>query len=902
MAEAVGKQNIIKPQAGLQEKLVASDLDVVFAGGSMAAGKQTRLTDCVCTPFGFRKVGDLKVGDILTNPDTGGMERIIQLHPIEKVPYYHIVFSDGTSVDCSEGHLWKIRQTGRYTKRRDLSGNRDDWRLWDARMIYEWMERKKNGMYKNNNIAIPLTAPVQFSRPATPTTPRPIPPYVLGALLGDGCLCRTLINQGKVELTTMDNEIVERFAEHYDMSWHNAKKDNRAKSYFIVDNGLIDAIKVLRLDGCMSENKFIPEAYKFSTIAERKELICGLMDTDGYVDGGGNLQYTTISKQLAEDVAFVIRSLGGRASIFTKVPTFTSDGEKKEGRLAYNVSISTPFNDELVYLTRKKQRIRGYGNLYLEKYVKSIEPIGEVEGRCITVDNPSGLYIVTDGFIVTHNSFGMILALAEPLMDPNFRAVFLRRNLAETKTAGGLFEDTKKVYTDNIKSDKVSDNPRITFNSGAFVEFTHISDESPEKLLERIRGWQFDLIYFDEGTSFEWSTFRLLFSRNRGTAKWTNKIRLTCNPKKRHWIRTFIKDYIGADGFIKPDWDGRVRYFYIKGKDVEDVVWGDTKEEVYAQCRYQIDEAVEKFNAKGGKVDYKSMIKSFTFYLGSPAENTAMVGKNSGYLGSVAAMGEAEARANLLGNWNVDLDEDEEAPLKNAEINAVFDADPQINNDKWITMDLADTGTDNTLILVWNGFHIVGYKILMKSTPRMNAEAVEMMADKHGIGDSHIIYDGVRAAYMLDYIPEAVAYISYRAPMGKYGRMAENLKTECYLRLCEMVKRGRLSFSDSVALTVYSHQKMGVPINFKTEFCEECAVIRFIDLPSGKKRIANKKDMNKMLGKGRSMDLCDPIAMRMMPALAYEYGTELEATYCTEAEIDEYGDTSVDIYDEGTWS
>lgn len=508
--------------------------------------------------------------------------------------------------------------------------------------------------------------------------------------------------------------------------------------------------------------------------------------------------------------------------------------------------------------------------------------------------------VFAGGAMSSGKSYAMILSLAEPIQDPQFRAVFLRRNLAETKTAGGLFDDAKKTYASSIKSAKESDNPRIIFNSGAFVDFTHISDETPEKLLERIRGWQYSLIYMDEGTSFEWTTFRLLMSRNRSMAKWTGKMRLTCNPKKRHWLRIFLKDYIGPDGYIMPDWDGRVRYFYIKGKNVEDVVWGDSKEEVYAKCRFQIDEALAKFNAKGGDATYESMVKSFTFYLGSPAENKAIVGTNSGYLGSVAAMGEAEARANLLGNWNVDLDDDEESPLKRSDIATVFTSDAQMNNDKWITMDLADTGTDNTLILVWNGFHIIDYRILMHSTPKMNAECVQMMADKHGIGDQHIIYDGIRAAYMIDYIPEAHAYLSYKASMGKYGRMADNLKTECYLRLVEMVKRGKVTMDDSVALSVYSHQNMGVPITFRTEFEEECSVLRFIDLPSGKKRTAGKKDMNRMLGKGRSMDLLDTCAMRMLPALQYEYGTELESSaqeYSGEVEAK----SGVDIYDEATW-
>ena len=136
--------------------------------------------------------------------------------------------------------------------------------------------------------------------------------------------------------------------------------------------------------------------------------------------------------------------------------------------------------------------------------------------------------------------------------------------------------------------------------------------------------------------------------------------------------------------------------------------------------------------------------------------------------------------------------------------------------------------------------------------------------------------------------------------MGKYGRMADNLKTECYLRMVEMIKRGKLSMEDSVANDIYSHMNMSVPVTYRTEFEEECSVVRFMDLPSGKKRLANKKEMNRMLGKGRSMDLLDPIAMRMLPVLGYEYGKELEST--TVEEYDNSDGSGVDIYDETTWN
>ena len=62
-----------------------------------------------------------------------------------------------------------------------------------------------------------------------------------------------------------------------------------------------------------------------------------------------------------------------------------------------------------------------------------------------------------------------------------------------------------------------------------------------------------------------------------------------------------------------------------------------------------------------------------------------------------------------------------------------------------------------------------------------------------------------------------------------------------------------------------------------------------------------KKEMNQALGKGRSMDLLDPCAMRMFPVLELPYGEELTATYQDDEyeNEDEYSTNS--IYDESLW-
>lgn len=289
---------------------------LILGGGAAGGGKAGLLDSKVCTPFGFRKIRDLKVGDIISSATTGRQQRIIWLHPIEEHDYYRIHFIDGTHYDCSSGHLWQLHLSRKRTKRKDAEGNVCNERIWSARMIHDWICRKKSGMYKGMNLIIPLCAPVQFTVGNRYKQTKPIEPYILGALLGDGCITRSVIEANAVQLTTMDDEIVQKFMQYgYDMGHSQAKAGSRAKSYMIYNRTLVEALCNLKLSGCDSSNKFIPDQYKLATIEERKRLIQGIMDTDGYVDERGHISYCTTSRRLADDVAFIIRSLGGIATV-----------------------------------------------------------------------------------------------------------------------------------------------------------------------------------------------------------------------------------------------------------------------------------------------------------------------------------------------------------------------------------------------------------------------------------------------------------------------------------------------------------------------------------------------------------------------------------------------------------
>lgn len=515
---------------------------------------------------------------------------------------------------------------------------------------------------------------------------------------------------------------------------------------------------------------------------------------------------------------------------------------------------------------------------YIAKGVKVITPQPGGQERFVRSNVDVCFF---GGILGGGKTFGAILATAEPTLDPNFRAIFIRKTLSDLKTAGSVVDTFRDAFGDIIRV-KASDNPRMTFPSGAYIEARQVQNEDPKKIIEEWKGVQADCIEWEELTSYSWHTFTYIMSRCRGRGKWTGKIRATLNPKKNHWVREWLDWYIDPiSGYAIPERDGVIRYFYLNGDSVKDLVWGNSKEEVYRQCKIDIDRKIEKI---GGNTPYEDLIKSFTFYKGSLSENKALLENNPGYVGSVTATGGRSAKILIEGNWNTSEEDDSESPIPSHLARQVFMNDPQINGDWWVTADLADKGTDNFVALVWNGLHIVDIVIMEKSVPRKNAEVLHNLAKRYDIADSHIVFDGNNAAYMNDYIPDAVPFVSYYPPVGVYARTAKNLKAEAFLRMAYIIKNGYLSFSDEVATKIYNHQKLNNDVTVEAEFIEECSVVRFVEENNGKKRLMSKKEMNQHLGRGRSMDLLDPIAIRMLPLAQYEYGSEL-----SETAADKYG-------------
>ena len=888
------EQIIIRPHAGFQEKFVRTNVDVCFSGGVL---NPQPIDSLVATPDGFVKIGDLKEGDIICDTK-GGTQRVNFVLDKGMQPCVEFTLSDGRRVQSALSHNWLVKNHyGKYKK-------------MPASDIVKYIDKEEaKRKIKVNRLRIPLSESVSFSS----NSPLSLHPYVVGYMLGNGCVSE---KAHTMYISTGDDEVVNYIAS-LGYSLKKTYSETSAAHYEFRGKGFRDLVRSSGIYGMTSENKRIPQAYLTASIEDRLALLRGLFDSDGCACLGEKysiISYVTISEGLKNDIISLIHSLGGTASFVIREPYQREfRGKIYDCKRSYTIRARMWNDKDFFRLPRKKEKAldnRTRRNAVMLG-IKSYELIGDKKCVCINVSGEDHLYL-TNNYVVTCNcgkTSGAVLMTAEPSLDPKFRAVFLRNNLGDLRSGGGILDEFRSMYRGGVEVVESGD-PRVMFPSGARIDVTHIADQTREKVRQRFKGRQYDLIYFDEMTGFSWECFTEVCTRNRGTAKWTGKIRGTTNPERDHWLRIFLDWYIGIDGFIREDREGVVRYFYMAGATVKDVVWGDTKESVYKQCKADIDRKLAKINGKTGKATWENMIKSFTFYLGRMSENVSSIGNNENYVGTVAMSGGANSEQLLEGNWNVSSKDMIETAIPNDMARQVFLNDPATNGDRWITCDLADVGTDNFTAIAWDGFHIYDMLVVGKTTPRQNAELLLNFAKKHDIGPSHIIYDGTRGLYINDYIPDAIPFVSAKKSEGMYYLEARNLKDECYMRLAEAIKRGEFSIADEVANRKYEHQKLKETISIQNEFLEECAVVYFVDAGSGKKRMPSKKEMNAKLGKERSMDVLDPCAMRMYVCLEYVYGEELIKTASwykgndddDDDEYDRYGFRKQTIYDDTLWS
>jgi len=292
--------------------------DLIILAARPAMGKAQRLTSKVLLENGlWKNMGSIKKGDLLASVD-GGKSEVIGVFPQGIRPIYTMTLSDGRIIDSDMDHIWCV-ESCRWAGIKQI-------RTWDLMRLIE--KSRYTGRVKLVN----HTGYFGYIDDIG------VDPWLIGFLLGDGCLTRNGLcfsNHEEYILDRIKNitgmELRSSCGSVTDWRIFNA----RGKKHPIKE-----AIKKLGMFGLKSFEKFIPDIVFESSKNVREMVLAGLLESDGWIEKFGCVRISTASSILADGVVALVRSLGGTAYRTLKENVkYTYKQEKLNGKNAHIISI-----------------------------------------------------------------------------------------------------------------------------------------------------------------------------------------------------------------------------------------------------------------------------------------------------------------------------------------------------------------------------------------------------------------------------------------------------------------------------------------------------------------------------------------------------------------------------------
>jgi len=372
----------------------------------------------VATPSGWRALSEIRSGDAVY-ADDGSVTRVLGTWDYPETECYEVTFSDGTKVICDDSHRWDVRAYGIRA---------EGWRTVTLQEIRSFVplpgkplangqrrvRQARNGERpwiagrSRPRYCVPIASPAEY-----PEQKLPIDPYILGVLIGDG----SLGDPGLVRFFKDEPDMTDRVQKALPDACRLVALSGRRGDWMIgikpeyqgtrarkgqTNNPVLQALRLLGLSGKGSCEKFIPRQYLHGSVRQREALLQGLMDTDGCARLGSRrsgASFSTTSEQLLEDVAELVRSLGGLAKINApREGGYTlPSGDRKPARTLYGLNAVLPPGVSPFYIARKRERYgtgegaQGAGALV--RAITDIRSVGRRPVRCISIEHESERFI-----------------------------------------------------------------------------------------------------------------------------------------------------------------------------------------------------------------------------------------------------------------------------------------------------------------------------------------------------------------------------------------------------------------------------------------------------------------------------------------------------------------------------
>lgn len=334
------------------------------------------------TTAGFKTMAGLQIGDHVFGPDGRPACVLGKSEVFRDRDLYRVWADDGAFLDVDGEHLWTVRLDRKHNIYKDYTTEQ----LW-RRQNGEVLRTKRGGgtefLRKTMDPAgvrlprLPDVQPVHY-----PPAELPVDPYVLGVWLGDGTHHCGVITAHDDDAVFIRAEIERR---GYETS------DQVTPMTF----GVLGLKVALRSIGVL-ENKHIPPAYLTASETQRRDLLKGLMDTDGNVTKGGQCFFAQSTKALCVQVQQLVHSLGIKASLLESRATLNGRDYGPTWKVAF-------YGSDIAMLPRKEARTKKTSRAF-GRYIRVEKLPVTGDTQCIRVDREDGLFLAGDGYICTHNT------------------------------------------------------------------------------------------------------------------------------------------------------------------------------------------------------------------------------------------------------------------------------------------------------------------------------------------------------------------------------------------------------------------------------------------------------------------------------------------------------------------
>lgn len=512
------RDDLTEKQNAFLDLVEDKHVNMILFDGPAGCSKAQPLDALVLTPSGYKRMGDLKVGDQVIAVD-GEFASIDGVFPQGIKDIYQVKFSDGDSTESTLDHLWFTQTSNDRNFRSRTKGNRNlrykNPRVGSAKSLCEIQQSiikwdgSKNARW---NHSIPMVQPVKFNKELD--LDKDIHPYLLGVLLGDGVFTAETITISSADPEIVDrcNEVCHESVTVLKIPSHPYNFSVKIKDQHVTPkNQVREFLKRECLFGLKSNKKFIPEQYKYLSIENRIELLRGLMDTDGHV--AISSYFTTTSQQLSEGVKFIVNSLGGAVKTAIRKNFFYYKNKRKQGLDSFSMCISLPPEINPFFLKRKASLVILKSKYKPIRYIVGVEKVGSKECQCISVNHPKHLYLTND-CIVTHNTYLSILSALQAIKSKKVSHLIYARSIIESasKSIGAL---------PGVLSEKLD--PFLLPLKDKLDEF--LDHASSNRLLEEgriesipinfLRGASFNATFFilDEGQNSTWKELSTVITR-----------------------------------------------------------------------------------------------------------------------------------------------------------------------------------------------------------------------------------------------------------------------------------------------------------------------------------------------------------------------------------------------------